>query len=497
MSSFVQNPSSIRRSDLIREGNSFSVYQHKIVPCPNKNTKTVKQLLKRKINGFEPGSEEYVNFSDNYFVRISDMDDLNYTFSVKPGTQKIRPVQGNNSEKIIQNGDICYQTASNVGNVCIYTGSCDAFFNSHIINLEFNQDKYYIFGFLKSNFGKNQVEVAGSIKGVDNFRETLLLNTIIPFPTKKIHKNPSEVIKYFSLIVQNIIDKELVIKEKISQIYELIEDELNNNQKNNTFTYKYPKKSEIVRKKRLDSLRYKCESKEFNFKITNYEFGYSNLSSLEFEVKRGQNLQISNIGKSIYSDHEENNFYRLILSSHISEDSTLKKWTYLGNKKKLKKINKEDIIFCSRGAQFGRVMIFPEEINAITNIDNMHIYNENASLNQKIFLTLFLSYLRNTRQIYQFGMVGNGSISLTKYQLDTINFPNFPEEKQKEIAYIYYNPLKHVKTNFTNYLNKERLRNKEIGIYQLNMEIIKLRQILDNLIWNIVNELEIIINLNY
>lgn len=497
MISFINYPLSIKKSELIKEGNSFSISKHKVVPCSNKNTKTLEQLINKKIKGFEPGSDEYVDCSNIYFVRISDMDDLNYIFTFNQKTKRIRPVIGNKTLKKIKKGDVCYQTASNVGNVCIYASSSEAFFNSHIINLEFNQNKYYIFAFLKSNFGKSQVEVAGSITGLDNFNEELLLKTVIPFPTKKVHNEPNKIIKYISVIVQNIIDKECAIKEKIDCIQKLIEFELNNNQKKNNFIYKFPRKSEIIQKNRFDASRYNRESKELQFKITNYKHGCSNLSSLEYHKKRGQNLQVSVIGKSIYSDDKKNNFYKLILSSNISEDVTLKNWTYLGNPKKLKKINKEDIIFCSRGTEFGRVMVFPEDINAITNVDNMRIYNENAPLHQKIFLGLFLNYLRKTRQIYQFGVIGNGSISLPLYQLDEINFPNFPEKNQKELANIYYKPLIREKTNLENYLEKEKVRNKKLGIYQLNIEIIKLRDILDNLIWKIVNEEEITIDLDY
>ena len=139
----------------------------------------------------------------------------------------------------------------------------------------------------KSNFGKNQVDIAGSIKGVDNFREEYLLNTKIPFPTTSNHQEPEKIEKLVSIITQNIIDKE----EKNKKIDELIEKELRKNQKSeNNFKYSYPKISEIKKESRLNTGIYEREFKEIDFLIRNYEGGFFKLCNKGYIIKRGQNL---------------------------------------------------------------------------------------------------------------------------------------------------------------------------------------------------------------
>ena len=501
MASYIVKPKSVRKSQIFEKEFSLSGFAFRYVNHKNQNYQLLgdEQILAKNIKGFEPGSKEYVDFSENYFIRISEMDDLGFSFDVKKDTKKIRPVVNENKNRYIDNGDICYQTASNVGNVCFYKG-IKAFYNSHIRKLELKKDKYYIFAVLKSKFGKEQVDVTGSIKGVDNFREEYLLHTKIPFPTTKNNPAPENVEKLVSLIVQNIIDKEEQIRAKNKLIDEKIEQELRENQKENSFSYAYPKISEIKEEGRLDTGLYETEYKNFNFLVKNYAEGFFKLEDKGYEISRGQNLQITNIGKSYYSEKKLNNkFYTMIFSSDISEDSVAIGKSYLGNIRKLKCIENEDIIFCSRGAQFGRVAVFPEiEKNTITNIDNMHIKNKSANLPEKIYICQFLRHLRKIKHLYKIAIFGNGSFSFTKYHLLDLSFPDFPEHKQKEIAKLYYNKLyKNTSLTFGDYLEKEKVRNKQLGVFQLNMGIFRLRDILEELIHKIVMEEKIVITFDY
>ena len=502
MQSYIVKPTIIKKSQILEKENSFSSFSYRFVSFKNKNVIPLgsSDILLENIKGFEPGSKEYINFSENYFIRISEMNDLNFFFDVSKDTKKLRPLDNGNKNKFVVKGDICYQTASNVGNVCFYGGK-KAFYNSHIRKLDFKKNKYYIFAILKSKFGNEQVDVAGSIKGVDNFREEYLLNTQIPFPTNKNNTNPGEVEELISLIVQNIIDKEEQIKEKNKLIDDKIETELKENQKPNKFFYSYPKIGKIKENDvRLDTGLFEKDFNKFDFLIHNYINGIFILKDKNYEISRGQNLQITNIGKSYYSDQKLNDkFYTKILSSNISEDSVVTGVSYLGNAKKLKFIEPEDIIFCSRGAQFGRATVFPEIVKStITNIDNMHIRNKTSNLSEKVFICQFLRYLRKIKYLYKIAIFGNGSFSFTKYHLADLSFPIFPESKQKEIYKIYYHKVDENKDlTFDNYLIKEKSRNKQIGIFQLNMDILKLKDILENSIHKVVMDRKIEIDFNY
>lgn len=137
-----------------------------------------------------------------------------------------------------------------------------------------------------------------------------------------------------------------------------------------------------------------------------------------------------------------------------------------------------------------RSIIFPEKVdNTITNIDNVHISSKKRTLVEKLFLFCFLGYLKEKNILDSIACTGSWAPSFTQYQFSKLKIPDFPESKQQEIAKLYYNPLeKNKDTNLENYLEREKLRNREVGIFQLNMEIFELREKLEDLVDAVVME---------
>ena len=72
---------------------------------------------------------------------------------------------------------------------------------------------------------------------------------------------------------------------------------------------------------------YQKKYKKTLFQIKNYKNGFSNIFDLNFTLNRGQNLQVSAIGKSIYETKPVKNFYSLILPTNISKYGTANKIT--------------------------------------------------------------------------------------------------------------------------------------------------------------------------
>ena len=183
------------------------------------------------------------------------------------------------------------------------------------------------------------------------------------------------------------------------------------------------------------------------------------------------------------------------MSSNFSEYSTIEKFNYLGNPCSLNKIEKGEIIFSARGAQFGRVVIFPETIeNTITNIDSLVIKNNDDNIVRNIFIAMFLNNLRWNKHIYKIAITGSGANSLTQYQSDDINFPNFEESKQKEIALLYHNPEIKYNANIlslSNFLDSDNEYNQQAGIYELDKTAKQLKEILNQTIDNIVNDKDV------
>ncbi|CAG8804977.1 34700_t:CDS:1, partial [Racocetra persica] len=135
--------------------------------------------------------------------------------------------------------------------------------------------------------------------------------------------------------------------------------EILENQKNASFEYESPKFSELSSKLRIDSGYYCYDYKRKQFLISNYKNGARLIDEWGFNMKRGQNLQESQIGKSINSTKPKVNFYTVIRPTDFSELGTVKKIEYLGNPKKLKTLKKGDIVFTATGT-IGKCILFDD-----------------------------------------------------------------------------------------------------------------------------------------
>lgn len=232
------------------------------------------------------------------------------------------------------------------------------------------------------------------------------------------------------------------------------------------------------------------------FQTLNYNKGFSSIEELDFSIKRGQNLQISCIGESYYSDYPKKGFVPLITSTNINFSRQILNISYIGNKKKLIEIQENDIMIAATGVNTGKTYIFPEKIkNTVSNINSFFLNYKDKTLS--IFIGLFLSYLSQFDYCKKIGSQSNGGSILDK-DVKKFEIPNFPESKQQQIAQLYYNPLeKNTGLDLENYLEREHARNSEVGIFQLNMEIFSLREQLEDLVHKIVMEEKIELRFEY
>ena len=500
-SSYIKTPSFVSINDIEQNGYTLSSSQYMELVMPNQNFLCVRDFLSRPLKrsdlGKEIGSVNYINKSHYYFLRTKALQP--HSFLPEISSESALPILPKAFHKDnLKEGDILISKDSNIGEIVILDKDYPNYMLSGALYvLPVIKQKYYLLAFIKHQIFREQLDFMVPKGATIRHAKTLFLDCKIPLP----NINVDDTIKFVEVLTQAIINKEKLIKQRHSNILGIIEKELKDNQKPNTFKFDFPTINEVSEIGRLDTSRYSKKYKLYEFLIKNYNCGHFKLSDCEYKVKRGQNLQVSNIGQSFYSNTPHEGFYKLAVSSNFSEYSTIEKLTYLGNKRDLSLIRKGDIIFSARGVQFGRVVVFPENVdNTITNIDSLVIRSEKNNLTRSIFIAMFLNNLRWNRHIYDIAITGSGANSLTKYQSDDINFPNFPDAKQIEIARLYHNSkIEYMCENATldNFLTIDNTFNEKAGIFELDKTAKKLKEKLNQAIDDIINNKQVNISFDF
>ena len=418
----------------------------------------------------------------------------NSTGSINPTKLKSIDISTNSVYKI-QKGDILVSTVRTyLGGIGIVNSDQENTVSSKALivlrDLKQNVSRFYIFGIMRTSFFIDQTNLILNASMYPRMEKESFDTLQIPFPTTANHPEPQKVQDLVSLLVQNIIDKEEQIQTKNQKIDELIEKELLENQKDkSSFSYSYPKISEIKSQGRLDTGLYEREFKGKIGLFDNYIHGSKTLQALGFKTKKGPNLAISVIGQSYYSQTKKSkNFQRLILSKNVDDFGGIRSVQYIGNTKSLPTVKKGDFMLFARG-DIGKVLYIGENLTDSTSNFDVFFVSGDLEIETKIYSMLFLRYLRNIDFWKMYAVQGSAAPSLTDYHLKLVKIPLFPEFKQQEIAKEHYNQVREgLYLSLDNYLNREKQRNQELGIYQLNMEIFDLREKLEDLVYKIVNE---------
>ncbi len=287
-----------------------------------------------------------------------------------------------------------------------------------------------------------------------------------------------------------------MIKEKQHKIFSLIETELLENQKSKKFNYELPRINELEKFGRLDTGIYNIEFKKWNHLVTNYKFGSIDLISRGFDWARGSSLENNSIKNRLDSDSFVKGFYELVLPTNISEYGFVEKINYIGTSTKLKTISKGDIIFGGEGFGKGRTYVVVEDSNNVaTNYHGIRIINKNKNLNESIFIRCFLAFWRSKGMIDFIGVGGSGGHCAPSY-FHLIETPLFQKEKLNQITKLYYNAEVFYnidKCNLDNFLKIDTEFNINAGIYQLDKTAKQLKEKLNKIIDDIVNDREITI----
>jgi hypothetical protein len=340
----------------------------------------------------------------------------------------------------------------------------------------------YVYAFLRSEFFTEQVWALLN-RGVYPRMDTGALDKIV-LPIA----NNRDVCTYVAALAIAISDKEQTIRIRNQEINYIIERELAENQIGGSFSYTFPSSHEVGARLRMDAAVYSRSVKLAEHKIKNYRYGWKNYNDFGFSIGRGQNLQESCIGPSIYSDTPKVGFYRLVAPTDISEFRTVEAFRYLGNVRKLDLLKQGDVIFGAEGFCKGRsVILVDEQRNTISNIHGVIFHPRDGSMTRGIFLGCFLGYLRKVGIVDAIGAGGSGG-SLAIGYLDQVPFPMFPDEVQDHIARLYHNPegAPTQKRTLHNFCAWHRSWNETLGIWELDREMKNLQETLARVIELIV-----------
>lgn len=483
---YIQIPKVITYKDL-EEKCSLSPSSYKILAFKNRNVKKLRDLLLEKpTKGEEVGSFAYINKSNFYFIRTKALQPF-YFLPVLNNVECAVPILPTAFKNFnLQKGDILLAKDANIGDAAYLNEDMPNFMISGgIVRLRFSEDvRYYVLGFMKHKFFKAQIELMTARGATIRHAKTLWLDTLIPFPNQQ---NADEVVEFISLLVRSIIRKEAEIRKKFYKIMDLIDKELKENQKPNKFNYNPPTLRDLEGTGRLDAGIFCEDYKKKQFTIENYIHGAKDMFELGFGFKRGQNLQVSQIGRSIYTEEYKPNFYKLIRPLNLSDYGTVAKYEYLGNPKKLQVLSKGEILFSAEGT-IGKFCIFIDvDERTVTNIHGITIFKNDEDDVESIFLGLFLGYLRLVGILDYISVGGQGGSLAQKYW-SYIKIPNFPRPKKEEISKYYYNPVTYNenKLNLHDFENEDIKITAEAGIWQLDKQIKQIKQKLNESLFKII-----------
>ncbi|AOY05581.1 restriction endonuclease subunit S [Bacillus subtilis] len=431
---FVEIPRTVTFNQL-KDKKSLSAANYKRVILRNSNVKMLRELVELPVKGGkEVGSKEYIEKSHKYFIRTKAFQPHSILLDLKRGTYlPIRPQAFANHQ--LKEGDVLILKDSNVGEV-VYL---DKDYPNHMLSggikkLDIPKNKLYILAFLKSEFYKNQLDFLIGKGATIRHAKDKYLDCYVPFPNGD---NSQKVIEYVSLLMNSVIKKEASIKYKHNKIKNLIEEELIQGDVYSGALN--PTYGDLKNNSRIDAGFYSQDFKRINHYIRNYPKGSKTIYELGYELSRGQNLQISAIGKSLQRNTYHPNYYKVFLPTNISEYGTIRKVIYLGNSNDLKCLVKGDLVIGAEGFEKGRsIVITGDTSNVITNIHGIILKSTSNDLEQSLFVKCFLDYLRSQGIIDKFAVGGNGGSLAMKYWKE-IRFPLFEQDLKRKISNLYYN----------------------------------------------------------
>lgn len=486
MLNYISKPKSLKISAVKNKYHSLMPSEFRVVSIQNNNTNKLSEFCESENVGEQIEVTKYLSFcTKNFLATISCMGGL---ILDETKGENIPPLVYKDSSRKLHKGHYVISRNASLGKIAYINSDTNIILNGGISYLKFKKEyEFYAPVFFIVNYGADYLTCITSGGGTQqNAKRDTLLSVPIPLPTISNHFRPNDIITFVSILVQNIIHKEEEINRKNILIDKMIEDELNNNQKNEKYYYTLPKISEVKNTlTKLDTGVYSTKFKALDFLVKNYLGGFELMDTYVINLKSGStpNFFEKKTGDFPFfvrpTEFNANRTYESLRKIHFNKDIA-----------KHRVDVEAGIILPRKGGV--NAILKPEGFPVIVGDSVKFGTFKNINIG---FLASFLTSNLIKSQLEKIKSKTNGG-SLTETNLRNLPIPNFSPSKQHEIAFEYYNPV----TNnsnliLENYLTLEFERNKSLGIFQLNMEILELKEKLANVIDKIIKNQEIQINL--
>ncbi len=437
MPHYVETPTAVRIQDILETKASFSPQRYQRTRIRSKRRVPVRDFLNGKpIKGEEVGSGAYIYRSPKNFIRTKALQAVSFTPQLT-GDAVVPILPRSFRNMSLERGDLLMSKDSNVGAAALLDQDYpDHMLSGGILKLPVKDNTTYLFAFLKHELFHAQMAHMVPKGATVRHAKDLYLDCEVPLPDPEVEE---DVFQYIDVLVQMVVRRERQLRENEAAIHRMIEAELANNQGPRRFHYSNPRIDDISSLGRLDAGVYGIDLKGKQFTIANYKNGSGTVEEWGFKLGRGQNLQVSVIGKSIYTSEPRDGYYTLIRPTNLSDYGTVARYEYLGNPRSLASIADGAIVFSAEGSIGKCAMFVNASERPITNIHGIVLYKKNHEYAESAFVSCFLRYLRHIGLLDHISVGGQGGSLGEKYWSE-VRIPYFPAEVRNNIAKVYYRP---------------------------------------------------------
>lgn len=483
MKSIITTFKSIKGKDCL-----LSSSLHKQINVANENYLPLRSLLSRELNrndlGKEVGSINYVSGSNFFFTKTKALQAYSFLPVLNSeSTESIMPqafVDHN-----LKAGDIILSKDSNIGETVILDKDYPNYMLSGALyKLPLNEsDKFYILAFIKHRYYREQLNRLVPKGATLRHAGTKFLDCNIPFPVN----NKETIVNYVSNITKKIVEIEIEIKKRDSEINDIIETELNKNQHTNTiYNFSHATYSKLTIGKRLDTGVYSDTFQRITHLLINYKGGVFYVDA--DKLRSGSTPKIRDI--SNYSE----GCLRWITPTNCSD------WGFIQTHEKIStptknNLNEDAVLLINRTSRGGK--------GEYVGIGTFYDYNTygDGHHNQGIYritgyskeLLVFITTFMNTKMMRKYCSalsVGSKMKEIKSEQFLSIPIPVLGSKVLKRVYKLFY--TEDFDRSIENILS---LQTHNVGLFHLSVAESILTQylnsvldmIIDNIDFNIVN----------